>query len=61
MFLPNAGLNLDILKVELGGDTDATEGAEPSHMHYTGDENYERGYEATPLGCAASSSSWLCT
>lgn len=32
-------------QVELGGDTDATEGAEPSHMHYQGDENYNRGYE----------------
>ena len=45
LFLPNKGLNLNILKVELGGDTDATEGAEPSHMHFKGDENYERGYE----------------
>ena len=45
LFLPNKGLNLNILKVELGGDTDATEGAEPSHMHYKSDENYERGYE----------------
>eukprot|EP01051_Picozoa_sp_SAG22_P023370 SAG22_NODE_6001_length_918_cov_0.714286_1_plen_184_part_00 len=43
---PNFGLNLDILKVEVGGDTDSTEGAEPSHMHGgPGDENYNRGYE----------------
>ena len=34
-----------ILKVEIGGDTDSTEGAEPSHMHAKGDENYARGYE----------------
>ena len=38
--------DLDILKVEMGGDTDSTEGAEPSHMHGgPGDENYNRGYE----------------
>ena len=36
----------DILKVEMGGDTDSTEGAEPSHMHGgPGDANYNRGYE----------------
>jgi len=46
LFLPDFGLNLDILKVEVGGDTDSTEGAEPSHMHGgPGDENYNRGYE----------------
>jgi galactosylceramidase len=46
MFKPNFGLDLDILKVEMGGDTDSTEGAEPSHMHagFT-DANYNRGYE----------------
>jgi hypothetical protein len=26
LFLPNFGLDLDILKVEMGGDTDSTEG-----------------------------------
>jgi len=45
LFKPGEGLSLQILKVEIGGDTDATEGAEPSHMHGQGDENYERGYE----------------
>jgi len=45
LFKPNYGLGLQMLKVEIGGDTDATEGAEPSHMHSAGDENYERGYE----------------
>ena len=33
MFKPGFGLDLDILKTEMGGDTDSTEGAEPSHMH----------------------------
>jgi galactosylceramidase len=45
LFKPNYGLSLQILKVEIGGDTDSTEGAEPSHMHAKGDENYARGYE----------------
>ena len=46
MFKPNFGLDLDILKVEMGGDTDSTEGAEPSHMHSgPNDANYKRGYE----------------
>ena len=45
LFKPDYGLNLQILKVEVGGDTDATEGAEPSHMHASGDEDYTRGYE----------------
>jgi galactosylceramidase len=47
LFLPNFGLNLQMLKVELGGDSDATEGAEPSHMHSSNPEeaDYTRGYE----------------
>ena len=46
MFTPGFGLDLDILKVEMGGDTDSTEGAEPSHMHSgPGDEDYKRGCE----------------
>ena len=45
LFTPGFGLSLQMLKVEIGGDTDATEGAEPSHMHHAGDEGYARGYE----------------
>lgn len=45
LFKPNFGLSLHMLKVEIGGNADATEGAEPSHMHDKGDENYQRGYE----------------
>jgi len=45
LFKPGLGLSLQMLKVEIGGDTDATEGAEPSHMHFDGDENFNRGYE----------------
>jgi hypothetical protein len=44
MFTPNFGLALQILKVEIGGDMDATEGAESSHMHSASDDgNYNRG------------------
>jgi hypothetical protein len=45
LFKPSFGASLDLLKVEIGGDADATEGAEPSHMHWKGDANYQRGYE----------------
>uniref|UniRef100_A0A2K6GCC2 Galactocerebrosidase n=1 Tax=Propithecus coquereli TaxID=379532 RepID=A0A2K6GCC2_PROCO len=42
---PYFGASLHILKVEIGGDGQTTDGTEPSHMHYALDENYFRGYE----------------
>ncbi|KAK7903998.1 hypothetical protein WMY93_016605 [Mugilogobius chulae] len=45
LFKPNFGAYLHILKVEIGGDAQTTDGTEPSHMHYEDDENYFRGYE----------------
>ncbi|XP_033990649.1 galactocerebrosidase isoform X3 [Trematomus bernacchii] len=45
LFKPNFGASLHILKVEIGGDAQTTDGTEPSHMHYENDENYFRGYE----------------
>ncbi|XP_033844327.1 galactocerebrosidase isoform X2 [Periophthalmus magnuspinnatus] len=45
LFKPNFGASLHILKVEIGGDAQTTDGTEPSHMHYEDDENYFRGYE----------------
>ncbi|XP_030626574.1 galactocerebrosidase [Chanos chanos] len=45
LFKPNFGASLHILKVEIGGDAQTTDGTEPSHMHTEGDENYFRGYE----------------
>nr|XP_005990152.2 PREDICTED: galactocerebrosidase isoform X2 [Latimeria chalumnae] len=45
LFKPNFGASLQILKVEIGGDAQTTDGTEPSHMHYADDENYFRGYE----------------
>ncbi|XP_078455270.1 galactocerebrosidase-like [Lampetra planeri] len=45
LFKPNFGASLHILKVEIGGDAQTTDGTEPSHMRDPGDENYFRGYE----------------
>ena len=45
LFLPGFGASLQILKVEIGGDVQSTDGTEPSHMHSADDENYQRGYE----------------
>ena len=45
LFTPSWGANLQILKVEIGGDAQSTEGTEASHMHVADEENYERGYE----------------
>ncbi|XP_076017139.1 galactocerebrosidase-like isoform X2 [Genypterus blacodes] len=45
LFKPNFGAALHILKVEIGGDAQTTDGTEPSHMHYDNDENFFRGYE----------------
>ncbi|HWR14098.1 MAG TPA: family 16 glycoside hydrolase [Terriglobales bacterium] len=45
LFKPNYGASLQHLKVEIGGDTNSTDGSEPSHMHTRDDLNFERGYE----------------
>ncbi|XP_045189275.2 galactocerebrosidase-like isoform X2 [Mercenaria mercenaria] len=45
LFKPNFGASLHILKVEIGGDGQSTDGTEASHMHNALDENYQRGYE----------------
>lgn len=45
LFKPNYGAGLQHLKVEIGGNMNSTDGAEPSHMHYPTDQNYSRGYE----------------
>ena len=45
LFKPNFGASLHILKVEIGGDAQSTDGAEASHMHDPWTENYDRGYE----------------
>ena len=45
LFKPNTGANLHILKVEVGGDTNSTDGSEASYMHTATDQNFNRGYE----------------
>ena len=45
LFKPGYGAALQILKVEIGADTQSTDGAEPSHQHSANDLNCGRGYE----------------
>jgi hypothetical protein len=46
LFRPSYGASLHILKLEIGGDSLSTDGAEPSHMHTEFEEpNFQRGYE----------------
>ncbi|HEY0754560.1 MAG TPA: RICIN domain-containing protein [Ktedonobacteraceae bacterium] len=52
LFKPDYGANLHILKVEVGGDTNSTDGSEPSFMHTATDQNFNRGYEWWLMGQA---------
>ncbi|HEY4017549.1 MAG TPA: ricin-type beta-trefoil lectin domain protein [Pseudonocardiaceae bacterium] len=45
LFKPGYGADLQILKVEIGGDTNSTDGAEPSIEHTRGSINCGTGYE----------------
>ena len=45
LFLPQHGLSLHTIKVEIGGDAQSTDGTEPSHEHARGDLSCTRGYE----------------
>ncbi|XP_022338081.2 galactocerebrosidase-like isoform X1 [Crassostrea virginica] len=45
LFKPNFAASLHILKVEIGGDAQSTDGTESSHMHHPDDLNFQRGYE----------------
>jgi hypothetical protein len=45
LFKPGYGAALQILKVEIGGDTNSTSGAEPSIEHTPGTIDCDRGYE----------------
>ena len=45
LFKPQFGAGLAILKVEIGGDAQSTDGTEPSHMHFRNDLSCTRGYE----------------
>lgn len=45
LFKPGYGAALQIFKVEIGGDTNSTDGAEPSHEHTRGTVDCGTGYE----------------
>jgi O-glycosyl hydrolase len=45
LFKPDYGASLQILKVEIGGDMNSTDGAEASHMRTPDDHDCDRGYE----------------
>jgi len=45
LFTPGYGADLQILKVEIGGDTNSTDGSESSHMHTAGTVDCSAGYE----------------
>ncbi|MFD8817690.1 galactosylceramidase, partial [Streptomyces sp. NPDC059627] len=45
LFKPGYGANLQMLKLEIGGDANSTDGAEPSIEHSKGQINCDAGYE----------------
>lgn len=45
LFKPDYGAALQHLKVEIGGEINATDGTEPTHERTRGDFNFTRGYE----------------
>ena len=52
LFKPGFGAALQIIKVEIGGDSQSTEAVEPSHQHSEDDLNMKRGYEGWLLAQA---------
>ena len=45
LFKPGYGASLQLLKLEIGGDTNSTDGAEPSIEHTRGDVDCDNGYQ----------------
>ncbi len=45
LFKPGYGASLQLLKIEIGGDTNSTDGAEASHMHTASAVDCNQGYE----------------
>ncbi|MEV8021379.1 galactosylceramidase [Streptomyces sp. NPDC086554] len=45
LFKPGYGASLQMVKLEVGGDTNSTDGAEPSHMHERGKVDCGQGYQ----------------
>ena len=52
LFKPQFGLGLQIIKVEIGGDSQSTDGTESSHMKFRGDLSCTRGFELEMLKAA---------
>src|SRR5207247_10679833 len=48
LFKPGYGAAVQILKVEVGGDTNSTAGAEPSHLHTRTHRDSNRSYAWWP-------------
>lgn len=44
VFKPQFGASVSAMLVEIPGDGNSTQGSMPSHSHYRGDANFERGY-----------------
>src|SRR3989338_5508840 len=49
LFRPGYGASLHMLKVEMGGDAQSTDGAETSYMHTPWVQDFESGYEWWPM------------
>ena len=45
LFKPKFGASMQTMFLEIGGDDNATQGSEPTHMRTATDQNYQRGYE----------------
>ncbi|MEV6646900.1 ricin-type beta-trefoil lectin domain protein [Amycolatopsis sp. NPDC051371] len=45
LFKPGYGAAVQLLKLEIGGDANSTDGSEPSHQHVRGEINCSVGYE----------------
>jgi galactosylceramidase len=45
LFKPKFGASMNTLFFQIGGDDNATQGSEPSHMRTRTDTNFQRGYE----------------
>ena len=45
LFKPKFGASMSALLVEVPGDSNSTQGSEPSHMHNRDEANFSRGYE----------------
>lgn len=52
LFKPGAGGAMQIIKVEIGGEAQSTDGTEPAHMRTRDDLNCTRGYEWPMLAAA---------